>query len=170
MRWCASYRVHPRNWAAASPLARRSTIAPVFVDTNVFVYARDSSDPAKQARASEWLRHLWESRTGRISFQVLEEYYVTVTRKLAPGLDRRQARADIEDLMVWRPVPIGEEVLSGAFSIEDRFSLSFWDSLVVSAAQVARCDMLLTEDLQTGGQIDGVMIVDPFSTAVGGGI
>lgn len=95
---------------------------------------------------------------------------MTVTRKLAPGLDPRQARADIEDLMVWRPIPIGEEVLSGAFSIEDRFSLSFWDSLVVSAAQVTRCDMLLTEDLQTGAQIDGVMIVDPFSTAVGGGI
>ena len=94
---------------------------------------------------------------------------MTVTRKLAPGLDHRQARADIEDLMVWRPVPIGEEVLSGAFSIEDRFALSFWDSLVVSAAQVARCDMLLTEDLRTGSQIDGVMIVDPFSTAVGSG-
>ena len=94
---------------------------------------------------------------------------MTVTTKLAPGLDHRQARADIEDLMVWRPVPIGEEVLSGAFSIEDRFALSFWDSLVVSAAQVARCDMLLTEDLRTGSQIDGVMIVDPFSTAVGGG-
>jgi predicted nucleic acid-binding protein len=72
--------------------------------------------------------------------------------------------------MVWRPVPVGEEVLSRAFSIEDRFSLSFWDSLVVSAAQVTRCDMLLTEDLQTTAQIDGVMIVDPFSTAVGGGI
>ena len=167
MRWSASYRAHPRNWAATSPLARRSTIAPVFVDTNVFVYARDSSDPAKQARASEWLQHLWESRTGRISFQILDEYYVTVTRKLAPGLDPRQARADIEDLMVWRPLPIGEDVLSGAFSIEDRFSFSFWDSLVVSAAQVARCDMLLTEDLQTGAQIDGVTIVDPFSTVVG---
>ena len=87
---------------------------------------------------------------------------MTVTRKLKPGLDKEQARADIDDLAVWGPVPIGEEVLTGAFSVADRFSLSFWDALIVSAAQVARCDVLLSEDLQAGAEIDGVTVVDPF--------
>ncbi len=140
---------------------------PVFVDTNVLVYARDSSDPPKQARALEWMKHLWEAGTGRISVQVLEEFYVTTTRKLKPGLAPEDARADVRDLSVWRPVPIGETALEVAWTLEDRFALSFWDALIVAAAHVADCRHLLTEDLEAGVDYDGVRIVDPFRTPVG---
>jgi predicted nucleic acid-binding protein len=71
---------------------------PIFVDTNVLVYARDTAQPGKQPQAAAWVRHLVETRQGRLSYQVLQEYYVTTTRKLHPGLSVEQARADVRDL------------------------------------------------------------------------
>lgn len=139
---------------------------PVFVDTNVLVYARDASEPQKQPRAAEWVEHLWRVREGRVSVQVLEEYYVTVTRKLKPGLPPEQARSDVRDLSAWRPVAVDPALVEAAWSIEDRFGLSFWDALVVAAARAAGCGHLLTEDLQHGSDIDGVLVVDPFVTPV----
>jgi predicted nucleic acid-binding protein len=100
----------------------------VFVDTNVLVYARDGSEPAKQAPAYAWVEHLWRSGAGRLSAQVLAEYYVTTTRKLRPGLAPNEARADIDDLRAWRPVAIDGNLLDSAWTLEDRFSLSFWDT------------------------------------------
>lgn len=140
---------------------------PVFVDTNVLVYARDTSEAEKHVRAAEWMQHLWESGQGRLSIQVLQEYYVTVTRKLSPGLQLYAARADIEDLTSWRPLVIDTDALEVAWSIEDRFGLSFWDSLIVATAHVAGCDVLLTEDLQHGKDLDGVRVVDPFQASFG---
>ena len=135
---------------------------PVFVDTNVLVYARDRSEEAKQQRAFLWLSALWESRKGRLSFQVLHEYYVNVTQKLAPGLKREHARADVRALMAWRPIQLGAAVLDGAWAVEQRYGLSFWDSLIVSAAQLANCEYLLTEDLQEGQSLNGVRVLNPF--------
>ncbi len=135
----------------------------VFVDTNVLVYARDLSVPAKQERAHEWMSALWASRLGRTSVQVLNEYYVTVTRKLAPGLAPSYARADVDDLRAWMPVPVGAGLLDSAFAAEDRFGLSYWDCLIVAAAQAAGCDHLLTEDLQDGQRLDTVTVVNPFA-------
>lgn len=140
---------------------------PVFVDTNVLVYARDAADPAKQERAAAWVRHLWETGTGRLSVQVLQELYVTITKKLRPGLDPEEARAEVRDLLAWRPVSIGPLVLESAWSIEERFGLSFWDALIVAAARSAGCDVLLTEDLQHGAELDGLRVMDPFQTPVG---
>ena len=140
---------------------------PVFVDTNVLVYARDSTDLEKQATASAWMQHLWTSAEGRVSVQVLQEYYVTVTHKPDPGLSADEARDDVRDLGAWRPVRIDEAVVEAAWRIEDRFRLSFWDSLIVAAAQAASCEVVLTEDLQNGLEIDGLRIADPFQTAVG---
>lgn len=147
---------------ALTPHEKSSTIVPVFVDTNVLVYARDPSETDKQSRAAEWLKHLWRPREGRLSFQVLHEYYVATTRKLTPGLAPEQARADIQDLLAWRPVPVDAEVLQGAWIVEDRFGLGFWDSLIVSAACVANCHHLLTEDLQHGQELDDIQVVNPF--------
>lgn len=75
----------------------------VFFDTNVLVCARDARDPRKQRRAEEWLAHLWRRRTGRVSPQVLQEYSVSVTQKVEPGMDREAARRDVRDL--WRGLP-----------------------------------------------------------------
>jgi predicted nucleic acid-binding protein len=77
----------------------RARLETWFVDTNVLVYARDASEGAKQVSAQRWLEYLWRSRRGRLSHQVLDEYYVLVTEKLKPGLDREQARADVRNLM-----------------------------------------------------------------------
>jgi predicted nucleic acid-binding protein len=137
---------------------------PVFVDTNVLVYARDTADPAKQAKASEWIAHLWDRGEGRLSLQVLQEYYVTTTRKLRPGLEPEDARADVLDLAAWSPAVADTQMVAAAWSVEDRFGLSFWDALIVAAAQVARCEVLLTEGLQHGMDLEGVRIVDPFRT------
>lgn len=139
----------------------------VFVDTNLLVYARDASDPEKQATAQGWMEHLWTSAAGRLSVQVLQEYYVTVTRKLRPGLPREEARADVRDLSAWRPIRIDEPIVEAAWRLEDRYELTFWDSLIVAAAQAAGCDTLLTEDLQHGLDVDGLRIADPFRTQVG---
>lgn len=138
---------------------------PVFVDTNVLVYARDDVDPGKQERAAAWIGHLWDTGTGRLSFQVLQELYVTLTRKLDPGLEPGEAKADIRDLMAWRPVKIGPLVLESAWSIEERSGLSFWDSLIVAAASSAACETLLTEDLEHDRSIDGIRVVNPFLEA-----
>jgi predicted nucleic acid-binding protein len=140
---------------------------PVFVDTNVLVYARDASDTEKQATAAAWMEHLWTSAAGRLSVQVLQEYYVTVTRKLDPGLPTDEARDDVRDLAAWRPVRIDEAMLDSAWRVEDRFELSFWDSLIVAAAHAAGCEFLLTEDLQHDLAIDGLRVADPFRTPVG---
>jgi predicted nucleic acid-binding protein len=138
---------------------------PVFVDTNVLVYARDIADAEKHRQASEWVAHLWESGDGRLSMQVLQEYYVTTTRKLRPGLAPEEARADVLDLAAWSPLVADVQTLASAWTIEERFSVSFWDALIVASAQVARCDVLLTEDLQDGMDLDGVRVADPFRHA-----
>jgi predicted nucleic acid-binding protein len=134
-----------------------------FVDTNILVYARDKSQPAKQARAEEILGVLWRSRTGRLSAQVLQEYYVTVTRKLKPGLSRTEARQDVRDLMEWKPRPVIAGILESAWEIEDRWKLSWWDSLITASALDCGATSLLSEDMQNGMVIHSLQILDPFS-------
>ncbi|MFA5890426.1 MAG: PIN domain-containing protein [Actinomycetota bacterium] len=135
----------------------------IFVDSNVLVYARDSSESVKQPKASEWMNLLWRSRSGRVSFQVLTEFYVTATRKLSPGLSADFARRDVRALLAWHPVPMDAQVLQAAWDVEKRFRLSFWDALIVGAAQVAECEYLLTEDLQDGQKLGDVRVVNPFA-------
>lgn len=136
--------------------------APVFVDTNVFVYRFDLSEPDKQQRADRWLRHLWRRNAGRISVQVLQELYVTLTRKLDPGLPSREARALVRSLQSWNPLPVGRPVLEAAWEIEDRYRLSWWGSLIVAAARSQGCGFLLTEDLAHGQMMEDVLIINPF--------
>lgn len=134
----------------------------IFVDTNVFVYFRDSTDLEKQNMASVWLAQLWQSRTGRISFQILNEYYVTVTRKLKPGLDVLTARADINNLMVWRPIKEDFHVIERGWQLQDKYSISWWDALILSAAHHGNCKILLTEDLQHQQMYGSVKVINPF--------
>lgn len=137
--------------------------APVFVDTDVFIYAIDEADRRKQQAARVWRAELWKSHRGRISFQVLQEFYARVTEKWPAA--REEARAEVRDLMAWKPVAIETAVLERGWKIQDRYQLSFWDALIVSAAKQLSCVYLLTEDLQAGQEIDGVLVVDPFKNA-----
>jgi predicted nucleic acid-binding protein len=134
-----------------------------FVDTSLLVYRRDKSEPSKQPRAEEWMAFLWNARSGRLSTQVLNEFYVTVTQKLKPGLDREVARDEVRSLFAWRPVPTDRLAIEGAWRIQDRYGLSIWDSLIVSAALLAGCRHLVSEDLQDGQVLDGLRVVDPFA-------
>ena len=136
----------------------------VFVDTNVLVYSRDASEPAKQKQAMGWMTRLWSEKTGRLSFQVLSEFYVTVTNKLQPGMDLQSAREDVRLLLAWRPIPVDALVVEEAWRIRDRYKLSWWDALIVSAAQVSDCRYLLTEDLQENRNMGNVEVINPFST------
>lgn len=135
---------------------------PVFVDTNVLVYLRDSTDPEKQRRAAEWVGHLWDTGAGRISVQVLQEYYVTVTAKLDLGLPAEDAREDVLALRAWRPLFPDADILEDAWVVEDRYGLSFWDALIVVSARRLGCSTLLTEDLQDGQELDGLVVRSPF--------
>jgi predicted nucleic acid-binding protein len=135
---------------------------PVFVDTNVLIYARDPAAAGRHARARAWLEALWRRRLGRLSYQVLAEYYVTATRRLKPPLPVEVARADVRNLLVWRPVGQDAELLESAWAVQDRFGLSWWDALIVAAARRAGCTLLLSEDLNPGQDYGGVMVVSPF--------
>jgi len=139
-----------------------STTAPVFVDSNVLIYVRDTADADKQVQAAAWMAELWRSRRGRLSSQVLSEFYVNATQKLRPGLERGIARADVRALSAWQPVQLTEQVFDEAWHIQDRYGLSFWDALIVGAARVCECAYVLTEDLQDGQELAGVRVVNPF--------
>lgn len=107
---------------------------------------------------------LWRLRCGRLSHQVLSEYYAIVTQKLAPGLSKEQARSDVRDLLTWKPIVVDSAAMETAWAVQDRFGYSWWDSLIVAAAQKTGCDYLLTEDLQHQQRLDGTTVINPFKT------
>jgi predicted nucleic acid-binding protein len=136
--------------------------ATVFVDTNILVYARDASEPAKQPVASQWLHELWTEQRGRTSVQVLSEYYAVVTRKLRPGLSQDDAWEDVAALLAWEPQAIDRDLLVRAREIERRHALSWWDAMIVAAAHLQNCAVLLSEDLQHGWTCGTVVVRNPF--------
>lgn len=136
--------------------------AKAFVDTNILVYSRDKSEADKQAVALQWLAVLWQQRSGRISFQTLNEFYVTVTQRLKPGLSRADAQADIRNLLLWNPVAVDATVMENAWLIQERYGFSWWDSLILSAAQIQDCSHILSEDMQHGQQVGNLTIINPF--------
>ncbi len=107
-------------------------------------------------------RQLWTEQRGRTSIQVLSEYYATVTRKLDPGLTPDEAWDDVTALLAWEPQEIDRTVIAIARDLERRFGLSWWDSMIVAAAQLQDCPVLLTEDLQDGLVCGAVTIRNPF--------
>ena len=135
----------------------------VFVDTNVLVYRRDRADQDKHERALDWIEQLWRARAGRLSIQVLQEFYITVTQKLDPKIPKETARQDVRDFFSWHPVVLDSKVVEAAWSVQDRHKASWWDSLIVAAAQAANCRYLLSEDLQDGQILDELQVVNPFS-------
>jgi predicted nucleic acid-binding protein len=134
--------------------------APVFVDSNILLYAVDEADPGKQRVARHWQSELWKSRLGRVSFQVLSEFYVNALRLRPEAVD--EVRAEVRDLLVWNPVVADAALLERGWKLQDRYRLSYWDALILAAAKTASCGYLLTEDLQPGQKLDGVEVVNPF--------
>jgi predicted nucleic acid-binding protein len=133
-----------------------------FVDANVLVYAFDSSAGPRQAAAKRLLERLWESGTGCVSVQVLQEFFVTVTRKVAKPLSIDEATDRVREFATWKVfAPTADDVL-GAIGLQKQARISFWDAMVVRAAAESGCDVLWTEDLSDGQLLQGVRVRDPF--------
>ena len=133
-----------------------------FVDTNVLIYAHDLDAKEKQAVAKETLAELWTSRTGALSPQVLQEFYVNVTRKLPKPLSKSHARAVVERYALWC-VEMTPAEMSVAFRLEDEAKIGFWDALICAAALKTGAESILSEDLNVGQKIAGIRIVNPFT-------
>jgi len=131
-----------------------------FVDTNVLVYAVDTSEPGKRQRALELLASNPENIV--ISAQVLGEFYVTVTRKLPSPLPERDAAASVERLSGLPTVSVDAGLVDAAIGISRDSQISYWDGLILAAARSAGCERLLSEDLSDGQVIADVRIENPF--------
>ena len=131
-----------------------------FFDTNVLIYADDKGTPAKQKRAVELVSEHRRSRTGVISLQVLQEYFVTVTRKL--HVDARIARRKVELLAEFDVASPDVADVLAAIDLQRLHGINFWDALIVRSAKQAGCSVLFSEDMQAAREIDGVRIVNPF--------
>ncbi len=136
-----------------------------FVDTNVLVYAHDASEIEKQRIARAVLEDLWADRSGIVSTQVLQEFYVVATRKYHPPMPGPEAREIVALYSAWPVVQVDVELILDAATLEDEAQLSFWDALIVEAARRAGADRIVTEDFGTGRRIAGIAIVNPFDAA-----
>lgn len=133
-----------------------------FVDSNILIYAHDLDAGVKRERAVAKLRELWNSGTGRLSIQVLQEFYVNATQKLATPISRSTAREIIRTYGVWVHHATTVETVTRATEISDLARISFWDALIVASAEEVDPDELLSEDLNAGHSIVGIRVVNPL--------
>jgi predicted nucleic acid-binding protein len=131
-----------------------------FFDTNILVYADDKAHPAKQRRAVALVTEHRRARTGVVSLQVLQEYFVTVTRKLR--LDATVARRKVELLAEFDVAAPDVQDILAAIDLHRLHGLSFWDALIMRSAKQSGCNVLFSEDMQAGREMDGLEIVNPF--------
>ncbi|HID54613.1 MAG TPA: PIN domain-containing protein [Anaerolineae bacterium] len=133
-----------------------------FLDTNILVYAHDSSAGEKRAIAKRLVRAMWQSRTGCISVQVLQEFLVTVTRKTANPLSVDEAAFIISRLGQWQVhSPAAEDVVN-AIQVQKRYQLSFWDALIIHSARQLNCAVVWSEDINDGQFYGSVQVRNPF--------
>jgi predicted nucleic acid-binding protein len=137
----------------------------VFVDTNVLVYAHDIDERSKRAVARDVLRDLWNDGNGLVSPQVLREFYVSVTRKIAVPISKEAVRQVVSAYVFWC-IDVTSTDVTAAFRIEDEARISFWDALIVVAAAKCGATKLLTEDLNPGQVVAGITIENPFASTL----
>lgn len=132
----------------------------LFLDTNILLYADDEDSGAKRDRAREVIASAFEAGSGVVSTQVLQEYFVNATRKLR--LDPAKAEARVESYVGFEVIVVRVEHILQAITLHRVRALSFWDALIVTCAAESGCARLLTEDLQAGSRLAGVLIENPF--------
>lgn len=132
----------------------------VFVDTGVLLAADDAFDATRQSLARAWLQALWLRRAGRVSTQVLSDYYVAATGTF--GMSAGDARAKLRRFQLWQPWQIDHQTVETAWGVEARFGLRYWDALIVAAAAQSGASHVLSPHLQHQQHIDGVTILNPF--------
>lgn len=134
----------------------------VFVDSNVLLYAHDVDAGERHAIASQVITRLWNERLGLLSTQVLQEFYVNVTRKIPSPLPRATARTIVSTYGTWPTVVVAREDILLASEIEEQNRLSFWDALIIAAALKGHATKVVSEDFNPGQTIAGVLIENPF--------
>ena len=139
-----------------------SIAEPTFIDTNILVYRYDSRDPVKQLRAQELVKSGIENQTAVVSAQVLGEFFTTVTRKIQIPLSTEDAQAAVDLISTLTVVALDLALVRRAISTQIRYGISYWDALIVAAAESAGCTRILSEDLNHGQAYNGVVVVNPF--------
>ena len=135
---------------------------PVFIDTNILIYAHDLSAGSKHEIAKNLIDELWQSEQGCLSLQVLQEFFVNVTQKLSKPLDRNTARQIISGLAQWRVHLPGVDDVLQAIDLQEIYALSFWEAMVVNSAVKLGCAILISEDLSHNQIYTGVQVINPF--------
>jgi predicted nucleic acid-binding protein len=133
-----------------------------FVDSNVFVYIFDETSPTKRVQAEAWLAWLWKDARGALSWQVIQEFYWNVLKKhrAAPKV----ARSYVGLMSEWNPPDVTITLIERAWHWTDKAQITFWDALIVAAAERTECRFLLSEDFQTGRRFDSITVLNPFDT------
>lgn len=134
-----------------------------FVDTNVLIYAHDRSAGSKHERARTLLKELWDSRSGCLSIQVLQEFYVNITRKVTNPLSPEAAAAIITDLSAWQIHRPDVSDLIEAIRLQTRLQLSFWDAMIIASANRLGCHTVWSEDLNAGQTYGQTIVRNPFA-------
>ncbi|MBI5097939.1 MAG: PIN domain-containing protein [Nitrospirae bacterium] len=135
----------------------------VFVDTNIIIYAYDVSAGEKHDRSLEIMKDLWNTGRGVISTQVLQEFFVNVTRKIARPVNAATAKEIVKDFLKWKTVVIDGELILDAIDIHSAHKYSFWDSMIIASAIAGNVEMLLSEDLSDRHVIKGITVKNPFN-------
>ena len=134
----------------------------IFVDTNILVYAHDVSAGIKHSTAKSLILELWKSKSGCLSIQVMQEFYVSVTQKVPHPMDYIAAIGIIRDLSYWKVhEPKVDDVLY-AVDIQQRYHISFWDAMILQSALQLECSMIWSEDLNPGQVYESVKLMNPF--------
>src|SRR5262245_6731902 len=133
-----------------------------FVDTNILMYAHDAAAGEKHQKAKALVQELWETRSGVISTQVLQELAVNLRKKAKRPLDARTTRDLVADYLAWQVVVNGGDSILEALDLEARYQVSFWDALVIQAANASGAEIPYSEDLSDGQRFGGVRVKNPF--------
>ncbi len=133
-----------------------------FVDTHILVYAHDVTAGPKHARAKELINALWDNQMGCLSMQVLQEFYVISTRKVAQPLTAERAAAVIAELAAWRVHRPAVDDILDAIALQRRYGISFWDAMILQSALQLGCTLVWSEDLNSGQTYAGVQVANPF--------
>ncbi len=148
-----------QRWLIAMPFTNDI----VFVDTNILIYAHDRDAGMRWQRASQALEQLWEAHTGRMSVQVLQEFFAVATGKWKAAVGVAAAREVIRTYSPWVTVPTGVDTVLRASEIAEIAKISFWDGMIIAAAERSDAATLYTEDLNDGQVIVGIRVVNPLA-------
>ncbi len=133
-----------------------------FVDTNILIYAYDISAKEKHNISKNIISEIWNLQNGYISIQVLQEFYITTTRKVHIPLSKDESIGIIKELSLWNVYSPNKEDIVVAINLQDKYMISFWDAMILMSAKKCNCSILFTEDLNNNQIYDGVTAINPF--------